>query len=345
MYRTAPGAPPATDGGPLVGTCISGDFRALDHTYPSIQEHVTRAFGGAHVHFLYIEAPNDCAANATRCRRAIGGHSRRQGLGPYANRILTGSWASVNDSCVVRTSTALSDHVNIFYGHPPAHQFCFRGVGGFYRHEAAEQFAKVRLSFRMLIDYERRWQVTFDWVLRLRTDMLLLAPLAHHTTLPEGAHLVRGLVAAEVNDHTVLISRKFAPAYFDLVDEIGCENRSDALPDDQRLIVNRLMMRSVPMWNLLMPYVLVRPGVASGSFHYDCWRFLFMPGIAPGKSLHTSGVVTLTSLGNPIPWNMTGPVAARTSESYERYFKGCCMRYDPTFKSCVALGYTNATAN
>lgn len=168
----------------------------------------------------------------------------------------------------------------------------------------------------MLRAYEGRWGVTFDWVIRIRTDMFILAPLAQHSTFAEGAHLVRGMVLypAAVNDQTVVISRVHAAAYFNLIDEFGCDRSSNMsyLDDDSKLIVRRLALHGVPLWTLVMPYVLLRPGLAPGTFHFDCWR-LFAPSVAPAAH-HSLN----------LPWNAT-PKQPDESGGYARFFAKCCV--------------------
>ena len=44
--------------------------------------------------------------------------------------------------------------------------------------------------------------------------------------------------------------------------------------DDNYLLVTRLGAHHVPIWLLHMGYVLIRPGVPMGNFHYDCFRLL-----------------------------------------------------------------------
>jgi hypothetical protein len=198
----------------------------------------------------------------------------------------------------------------------------------------------------MLLDYEMRWQVSFDWVLRLRTDMLLLAPLVHYSQLAPGAHLVKGMVVAAVNDHTALVSRAHAPAYFEVAKELQCtvtnatggggSSRHSArgaagkqvhvpaskMVDDHFLIVSRLVAHHVPIWLLHMGYVLIRPGLPLGQFHYDCWRLLLKSAALPAA--------------NSTPWSWYGDHGGGTTgQAYGIYFPYCCDHLAPTYTTCV----------
>ena len=158
-------------------------------------------------------------------------------------------------------------------------------ASGLYVREGGSQYAKLQASLTMLRSYETRWHTEFDWVLRLRTDMLFLESLPHHSTLSMGAHLPSGMVmAGYLNDHAMVISRKYAAAYFDLASEWACNTTEDAAgerhTDNSTLIVDRLRSFGVPQQSIMsiwMPYVLLRPSKTAGAVHPECWR-LCEPG-------------------------------------------------------------------
>ena len=58
-----------------------------------------------------------CVPTQVGCLRATG--PRRQGLGPFSNRLLCGAWALVNDSCVLDSALHLGSRVDLWYGEPP----------------------------------------------------------------------------------------------------------------------------------------------------------------------------------------------------------------------------------
>lgn len=337
LARIAPHAPPTSSASePLVGMCISGDFRALDRTYASIDRYATRGFGGNHVHFLYLVVPSrdgsesgESACDALACTRGF--EPQKKGLGPWSVRAFSArQWPLVNDSCVLSAIDALNPRgdADFFYGHPPSSEALRWCSSGFYRHESALQLLHVQSAFRMLRDYERRWSRRFDWVVRLRTDAMLLAPLPHFSTLPEGAHLVYGMVSVPVNDHTVVVSRAHAPAYFDLADELVCNRSAAPLEDNKLLVLNRLRAHGVPTWTLHMPYVLTRPGVLRGTLHFDCWRLYLRSGGWPPSTNRSAA----HGHQHRLP-----PEFSRTPSNgvYQRYYSQCCDRLGPTYRECA----------
>ena len=274
---------PSRGAGPLIGLCYSGEFRALDYTMATVRRHVVEAFGGKHVGFFYLSLPPG-GCNDTACKRSTG--PRQKGLGTGSNRALVGHWDWVSDSCALRTLRALRAPSEVFYGTPPRSMSTFCGSrSGLYVREGGSQYAKLQASFTMLRSYETRWHAEFDWVLRLRTDMLFLESLPHHSTLSVGAHLPSGMVmAGYLNDHAMVISRKYAAAYFDLASEWACNTTEDAAgerhTDNSTLIVDRLRSFGVPQQSIMsiwMPYVLLRPSKTAGAVHPECWR-LSEPG-------------------------------------------------------------------
>jgi len=316
----------------LIGTCVSGEFRALDRSWPTWQRYVAGPMGGVHIYFFYLVVARKLCIHTGSCLRSSG--PNRAGLGGYSNRVLVGPWALVNDSCVVETALQLGIRFDLWYGEPPLNRrFCSHTTPGHvsYRVVAPDQFANLQMSFRMLTDYEVRWKVRFDWVLRLRTDMLLFTPLPHHAQLAPGAHLVKGMVKAVINDHTALVSRAHAPAYFELAEELRCALNDTTgryvpvskLVDNNYLIVSKLLAHRVPIWLLHMGYVLIRPGLPLGEFHYDCWRLLI-----------SNAAVPLTN-STPWSWYGNGSLEGRTGSDYGIYFPYCCEHLAPSYNVCL----------
>ena len=342
--------PPPAANRPLVAVCVSGEFRALDRSIQSW--HHLQSFGGFQVHFYYLSVAGyegkktwmhggfvseemqsnysaPCVSDG-----CIRGNVRIIGLGPFTNRNLTGVWPMVNDSCVLSTlhHAVTGDDRQLgeyLYGVPPIQRLCSRPapghILGFYRHEAADQLLKVALSYRMIVAYEKKFNVAFDWVLRMRTDIWLLSPLPHHSVMQKGAHIPKGhVLPPAINDHVAVVSREHASSYFELIDELQCSNGgkgkwpTSQLNDSTTLLIDRLRAQNVPMWVLRLGYLLVRPGATLGEYHYDCWR-LALPGVGQAN------------LSKP-------PVGYFDNHHYHKstYFRfiGECCALAPAYRGC-----------
>lgn len=237
---------------------------------------------------------------------------------------------------------------DVFYGSEARMaRVCSLGPG-VYRSKAQLQLRHVQTSFHMLLAYEERAGVRFDWVVRLRTDMLLLGPLPHYTTLAEGTHLVPGQVRSEVNDHTAIASRAHADAYFDLADELRCQPNSTTKPtstlqDDQLLIASRLKAQATPIWMVRLWYVLVRPGALPETHWHDCGRIIDPPGERPEDAIAVSWNASR-------PWypisearqalhptsaaRDAGLPRAAISPAHWDYFLKCCRSFDHVGFAC-----------
>jgi hypothetical protein len=102
----------------------------------------------------------------------------------------------------------------------------------------AMQWLKVQRAFAMVTDYEQRLKkmgkaARFDWVVRLRTDLVFFGPLPSLGQLStQNVHVPVGVVSRRtlLNDHIALVPRTLAHGYFDTVDELKC-NRTAMLEE------------------------------------------------------------------------------------------------------------------
>ena len=271
----------------LVAVMFSGQWRALEHVYPTISRYVTAPFGGLHVSFLYITPEPPC--DGKLCRRGSVPRSGTAYKSSLSEHI--GEWGNISDTQVHSAMHSLPCGGYLVYGDrpQPLPSLCKRG-GTFAKHW--QQFDKMQRAFELVLLYERLERVRFDWLLRLRTDAYFFAPLPHHSTLDDAVHLPYGMTTSmSLNDQLAIVSRRHADSYFNLADELFCRNDWSGAPlangsgarpslgalvdsSDGGLLLSRLRRWQAPVRLHAIGYTLVRPSRPPGGYAYDCGRLL-----------------------------------------------------------------------
>ena len=323
--------------GPLVALCWSGEFRNADHplVVSTMEDHVHRAFGGRQRAFFYLEAPEqECTASS--CAR--GYNPPHEGL----------DWDKVSDAQVAAAAATYACVEEFFYGTPPRwtplsrqianRTLCALGWGGEGYH--AEQWQKVQMVFRMVTAHEMRHGVRFDWLLRMRTDLVFFAPLPSHLNpnlTSSSLHLPLGMVSNRVsfNDHLAIVPRNLAEVYFDMVDEQDCEANASALLHGKRVRQGHgayaarfsKAHATTQLWPL--GYAPFRPSSGLG-----CWRLLYQPKTAAAfwqaclAVGHLHGV-NVSCLDLRLTQTITGPQTACVREQLVQQSANACVQVPP----------------
>jgi len=231
------GPPKAAKSALRVALVFAGAFRALDVTHKSLENAVLPSLSATVSTFYFLAAPlkrcgdrvfkNEPSSQA-RCDEV---HERPRDEGVNA-RWHVGGWEGITDAFVVEwalrscaTELRYSTHAEVV---GPDEKIC--------NPIDAMQWLKVQRAFAMVTDYEQRLKKTgraarFDWIIRLRTDLIFFGPLPSLGQLStQYVHVPMGVVSRRtlLNDHIALVPRTLAHAYFDTVDELKC-NRTAML--------------------------------------------------------------------------------------------------------------------
>lgn len=253
---------------PSVAVCYSGEFRTLDIIHNAVRA-ATVNFGGSIASFFYLSAPaphgDDChspgsAEQGRDCRR-LRSLSEREGS----------KWTTVKDGVVLATLQQFGEWscaVHAWYqpfNSSDKHSLC-RGD--------AEQYWKLQQVYLEVQRYEDAAGRRFDWLLRMRTDVLFLGPLPSLSSIsPTTVHVPLGMVnpSVPVNDQLALVPRALANAYFDAVDDLSCNTskHSDVVHkfSDKTFLLERLRRKQAPVSRLDLGFVLLRAGIGAA-----CWR-------------------------------------------------------------------------
>ena len=222
-----------------VALVFAGAFRALDVTHKSLENAVLPSLSATVSTFYFLAAPlkrcgdrvfkNEPSSQA-RCDEV---HERPRDEGVNA-RWHVGGWEGVTDGYVVDWALR-SCATELRYS-------TFAEVVGLDEKICnpidAMQWLKVQRAFAMVTDYEQRLKKTgraarFDWIIRLRTDLIFFGPLPSLGQLStQHVHVPMGVVSRRtlLNDHIALVPRTLAHGYFDTVDELKC-NRTAMLEE------------------------------------------------------------------------------------------------------------------
>lgn len=245
---------------PSVAVAYSGDFRALDVVHESVAR-ATASLNGDCAFFFWLERPT--ATRATTCVR------------PRSDSTKEGQrWTQVSDAHVLNaTLRQLYRAASVHYAEYNSSDagMCFVGVSI----QSPEQYDKLQRVFRAIVAYERVATARFDWLVRLRTDMLFLGGLPNLASLAaDRIYVPVGHVnpSVPVNDHLVLAPRALAAGYFDAADELSCN--ASLFSSGKRVrtrgggfLADRLHNVGVRVEHIDVGYVLVR-----GLFGAACWR-------------------------------------------------------------------------
>lgn len=189
-----------------VALIFAGSFRAMDVTQTSLATVVLPdlvANGTIVSTFYYLDAPSKrCEACEQQRPRD---DSQRSG----------GSWPSVSDeyvaewalrSCV--TALRYSTHGDSIEPNAICNPI------------DSMQWLKLQRAYAMATAHELTAVRRFDWIVRLRTDLVFLGAWPSLRSLSMHVHVPEGLVSRTtlLNDHIALVPRSLAHAYFDTIE-------------------------------------------------------------------------------------------------------------------------------
>jgi len=248
---------------PTVALAYSGDFRALDIMHDSVTT-ATASLGAKCLAFFWLDQ-----LAATQCSAA--GHCMRpRSMSTKDDQ----RWTAVSDEYVHAIVKQQYASANRHFYRPynaSNSGLCLAGV----TMQSPEQYDKLQRVFRAIVAYEAAQKNTFEWLIRLRTDMLFLGGLPPLPSLAsDRIYVPVGHVNPRValNDHMAIVPRSHASAYFNAADDLSCDasrhspgkrvNRKGGafLPD-------RLRNLGIRVQAIDIGYVLLR-----GRFGAVCWR-------------------------------------------------------------------------
>ena len=210
---------------------LAGHPRSFTHpgAHRSILKHAVRGFGAHADTFFYLTddvAQSDSYGNQHSgqkedARRVLSAVSEFHPKDVYFSNF-TRPWPTIPKDCVLSRYQTRKYYPLLGHRSPVRWQVFW------------QTWEKIRLGFEMAVAFELRHNFTYDWVVRLRTDLFFFGDVPRHYELNQDAvSLPLGVVVCGFvpsggpnghpcgNDHAAFVGRRHAEAYFRLAETVG----------------------------------------------------------------------------------------------------------------------------